>query len=407
MAPFSLRPRWRPLLFCLLLPLLAGCNLTPPAEGSPAEPEPAPSATSAIAAPTKVAEVARPAAATATVAATVEATAEVPATPRAEPTATVPPETTPDPGPRLVQLTSGGCCTQPFWSGDSSEVRFIDRPGPAAPPGIWAVPRAAPGSAPTLVTEEIRSFNREGDFLVETGEGLTVIERLTDGTRWEIDTQGDSPAISPDGQRIAWDVRDRSLPFDQQVAEIWVAAIDGSGATRVLTLPRGSVRDWLTNDRLLLNGRDSLDGEEQRIFTLDVEDGTTTDLVRSDRLRGDLLSPGGNWLAYYIAQSSTPADNGLWIAPTGGGPARQLPAGLFGAYQWRDDDRLLVVPLVPDAPFHDLWEVEAATGEARALTDPTTLPFKIANGEWFVSPDGSAVLFVESRDDNLWLIELE
>ncbi len=47
-----------------------------------------------------------------------------------------------------------------------------------------------------------------------------------------------------------------------------------------------------------------------------------------------------------------------------------------------------------------------ATGEARQLTDPATTPFKIANGDWRVSPDGRYVAFVESSDRNIWVIAL-
>ena len=44
------------------------------------------------------------------------------------PTATATPTATPTPTalPQAIQLTTGGCCTQPFWSPDSQEVRFID-----------------------------------------------------------------------------------------------------------------------------------------------------------------------------------------------------------------------------------------------------------------------------------------
>jgi Tol biopolymer transport system component len=71
-----------------------------------------------------------------------------------------------------------------------------------------------------------------------------------------------------------------------------------------------------------------------------------------------------------------------------------------------EEERLLVVPFKPDSDFHELWELDAATGEARRLTDPAITPFKIANGDWRVSPDGRHVAFVESKDRNIWVIEL-
>jgi Tol biopolymer transport system component len=38
--------------------------------------------------------------------------------------------------------------------------------------------------------------------------------------------------------------------------------------------------------------------------------------------------------------------------------------------------------------------------------DPDVTPFKIANGDWAVSPDGRHVTFVENRDRNIWLLTL-
>ena len=42
----------------------------------------------------------------------------------------------------------------------------------------------------------------------------------------------------------------------------------------------------------------------------------------------------------------------------------------------------------------------------RELTTPESTPFKIANGDWRVSPDGRYVAFVESSDRNIWALEL-
>lgn len=64
------------------------------------------------------------------------------------------------------------------------------------------------------------------------------------------------------------------------------------------------------------------------------------------------------------------------------------------------------IPFRPNAIGHELWELDVNTEEARRLADPGAFPFKIANGNWTVSPDGRHVAFVESRDRNLWLLTL-
>jgi Tol biopolymer transport system component len=67
---------------------------------------------------------------------------------------------------------------------------------------------------------------------------------------------------------------------------------------------------------------------------------------------------------------------------------------------------LLIIPFQPDAEYHEFWEVDAETGAARRLTDPAVTPFKVANADWRVSPDGRHVAFVESGDDNIWMLTL-
>jgi Tol biopolymer transport system component len=128
--------------------------------------------------------------------------------------------------------------------------------------------------------------------------------------------------------------------------------------------------------------------------------------VRANRPRGYRLSPDGRWMVYYVSFSPEPSENGLWLVRTDNGTRRHLNQDLFGGYAWRDDHRLLIIPLRPDAEYHELWEIDAETGEARKLTDPTVSMFKVANADWHVSPDGRQVAFVESRDDNIWILTL-
>ncbi|MBN1991912.1 MAG: hypothetical protein JW953_04365 [Anaerolineae bacterium] len=54
------------------------------------------------------------------------------------------------------------------------------------------------------------------------------------------------------------------------------------------------------------------------------------------------------------------------------------------------------------------WRIhaDALTGLNQPLTNPTTLPFSIANGDWEVSPNGRSIIFVNSADPNIWLLTL-
>ena len=316
------------------------------------------------------------------------------------------PSPSPTPVPALRQLIEGGCCTQPFWSPDSRQVLFIDKPAPDAPVGIWGVNVIQFDPTPELVTERIAFYTADMAFLVELGEDTTTIERLADNARWTVPAEGRSVSISPSRKRIAWQVSDDDLPFERRTTQVWVANLDGTDAQAVATLPRGGFAGWISDDVLLLSGRESLESREHMLYAFSLDSGRTTELVRAERLRGGLLSPDGAWLAYYVALDEDPAQNGLWLVRTDGSARRQLDRDLFGAYQWRDAGRLLVIPFRPKAVSHELWELDVSTGETRRLTDPAVTPFKVANGDWTVSPDGRHVAFVESRDHNTWLLTL-
>jgi len=331
-------------------------------------------------------------------------------------TATPEPTATPTPTalPQAIQLTTGGCCTQPFWSPDSQEVRFIDKPADDTPAGIWSVPLENPLTEPVLLTERIELSTAGPEYLVETNGNTTVIERLADGERWTVPAQGRTVRISPDRTRIAWSITNSDLPPENQVASIWVANLDGSAAEQVATLPRGGVSGWIADNTLLVSGRESLQAREQALSALSLADGSVTELARAERLRGQVLSPSGQWIVYYITFDDDRAQNGLWLVRTDGSQRTRLDSALFGAYQWRgcpglcglEDDRLIMVPFDPKATFHRLVELNPVTGETRPLTDPALAPIKIANGDWRVSPDGRYVAFVESNDRNIWAIEL-
>jgi Tol biopolymer transport system component len=334
----------------------------------------------------------------------------------ASPTPTLTPTATPTPAPRVDRVTTGGCCTQPFWSPDSTQVRFIDQRGSQALAGIWGVPVAEPGAEPLPVSDRVEESLAAGDYLVETSRNSTTIRRLSSGQRWTVPAAGRSVLISPSAAQIAWTVVDDDLPPEQQVAVVWVANLDGSDARKVSTLRRGGLSGWISEDRLLVSGRESSGAREQVLWALSLQDGALKELARAERLRSPSLSPSGNWVAYYVTFAADSSQNGLWVVRSDGSQRRPLPGDLFGAYQWRpcragggcaaEEEKLLIVPFKPNAEFHELWQFDPTAGQAGRLTDPAATPFKIANGDWRVSPDGRRVAFVESKDRNIWVIEL-
>jgi hypothetical protein len=315
---------------------------------------------------------------------------------------------------QAVQLTEGGCCTQPFWSPDAQEVRFIDKPAADQPVGIWGVSLAEPLAAPHFVTDRLEESTASPRYLIETDGDTTVIERRSDGQRWTVPAGGRNVLISPDETRIAWTVTNSDAPSSAQITALWLANLDGSQAQQIATLPRGGLGGWIDDDTLLISSQENLAAREQILSTLSLADGAATELVRAERLRGQVLSPSGGWLVYYVTFDPDADKNGLWVVSTDGAQSIQLADDLFGSYQWRpcpvrctrEEDRLVIVPMQPDAPLHGLMELAPASGEVRPVSDPAVTPFKIANGDWRISPDGRAVAFVESSDHNIWVLAL-
>lgn len=327
----------------------------------------------------------------------------------ATPTVTAMPVSSPTPMPasglQLRQLTTGGCCTQPFWSPDSRQIRFIDTPPPNGPAGIWGLDITAPDAEPTLVTEELGYYTDDMEFRLVPDDDTTTIVRVADGERWTVPAGGRFVSISPNRTRVAWEESDRDVPRERRTTEIWVANLDGSDARPIGALPRGNVIDWVNDDVLLLEGEESRDADEEIIYTLALSSGLMTEIARAENFRDVAVSPNAEWIVYYVIFSDSAEENGLWRARTDGADRRRLPVE-FGAYQWRDTERLLLIPFRPESEFHELWELDVTTGDMEQITDPSETPIKIANADWTVSPDGRHVVYVDSRDNNIWMLTL-
>jgi hypothetical protein len=52
------------------------------------------------------------------------------------------------------------------------------------------------------------------------------------------------------------------------------------------------------------------------------------------------------------------------------------------------------------------WRAAAGCGQVQALTDPAVTPFKVANDDWYISPDGGRVVFISALDRNIWVLDL-
>jgi pimeloyl-ACP methyl ester carboxylesterase len=162
------------------------------------------------------------------------------------------------------------------------------------------------------------------------------------------------------------------------------------------------LRHALQRGVLIATGRMDATGPEG-IWSIGLDGSEPRLIHQAYRPRDPLLSPGGAWIAFHQAFTGDSGQNGLWILRTDGSALSKITP--FGAYRWRSDGRLLLIPLSMDmAPA--IFEVDAAGGRAAQITDPALTSLPIANGEWFVSPDGSLVAFTSWVDRAIWVLTL-
>jgi Tol biopolymer transport system component len=316
------------------------------------------------------------------------------------------PRPTPTPTPQLVQLTAGGCCVMPSWSPDSRQVLFIDKPSADAPGGLYAVDILAGALKPPQWSGRVGLYSPDRSLVAYPDQSSMVVEKPSTGDKWAL--PGILPIIfAPDGQHLAWDIDlDISGPFDRRPSDLFVADFDERKPVRVARVYGGGLVGWLPGSmKLMYSGRPSLDVRERTLTVLDRTTNVTTPLVTVERLSGITVSNDGTWIAYYITFDADKSRNGIWVQRTDGSQAHRLE--MFGGYQWRDDSHLLVIPMRKsgDQAF-EVWEVDAASGKARKLTDPAVTPLQILNGDWRVSPDGRHIVYVNSADRNLWMLTL-
>jgi Tol biopolymer transport system component len=328
---------------------------------------------------------------------TIEPTPKQPATPQ--------PTATPEPTVLYVQMTNGGCCVQPYFAPDGTRVLYIDKPDAASPTGVWSVRIDAP-QKPELYREELGPYSRDLSMRIFLEGGRTTVERVSDKQRWTIPNQGRIASFSPDSRLLAWSVSEEIGGFDRRKTDIYIANFDGSDARKVATRYGGGSLGWFgDSQRLLLGGRPNRADDKPTLSILNLADGSARDLISMERLRGASLSPDGKRLIYFVAQAVEDGLGGVYLLNLDTTQAKRLD--FFGAYRWRDSNRLFYIPLKQNAPSNELWQLDATTLLSERLIgeSPDSL-FKIANGDWDISPDGSMIVYLNARDRNVWLAKL-
>ncbi|GGK30811.1 hypothetical protein GCM10008955_25780 [Deinococcus malanensis] len=295
-------------------------------------------------------------------------------------------------------VLSGTCCPGAVWSPDSKALLFLDGPPARPATGIYQVP--ASGGAVTRRFSSVAFFSPKLAWAVRPSNGdNTILERLSDGRRFNLPTRGADVTWTRSETRLAYTRSDTTGNFDRRLSRVYVADVFGA-PRQVATLYGGGVSGWVNDTTLLLSGKAQPGVRDRELFTLDIRNGARRSLGQALSFRGVSLSPDGAWVVYYVAFDSK-ARNGLWIRPTAGGAPRKLDA--FGAYRWRDASRLLLIPLRPDGSPHVLREYRVRENAWRTLGD---LGDQVRQGDWSVSPDGQRMAYLSARDGNVRVLRV-
>lgn len=309
--------------------------------------------------------------------------------------------------PTLTQLTNGGCCRNPVWHPDSTRVLYTDAAPNQPLAATWAVPADASG-APTVFFPSAATVSPDGSRIAFP-DFANHVTRIQEFGKQSTATIGNNAAyvwFSQDGRQVAWlALAPGAQPSSNvdRLVRVWVANADGANVRQRGPTVRAADVTWFPDgQRLLFTGRDT-DGGNPGIYVLDITTGALTRIVNAFSPRATRLSPDGTQIVYLATLEANPDDNGLFIVNADGSAKRKLP--LVGGVRWSPDSKgLLMLPFQTDNGADQLVRIDATTLGTTPITDRAALPFRVAQDEWHVAPDGTRIVFNALTDSNIYVL---
>jgi Tol biopolymer transport system component/DNA-binding winged helix-turn-helix (wHTH) protein len=279
------------------------------------------------------------------------------------------------------------------WSRDGHNILYSSRGG------LWELALTHPERAQKLTIGHDVS-----DITVSSsGHRLIYVQGSTNTNVWQLDLQGpraqahklivssaeqESPSISPDGRRIAFE-SNRSGAI-----EIWVCDVDGSNVLQLTSfgVVSGTPR-WSPDGGLIVF--DSRFGGESNLYIVDPAGGVPAKLnIDVSDSSMPSWSPDGKWI--YFTQGDDTDEPSVWRVPSRGGHAVQLASAPAA------------VPLAsPDGQYvyffrrRRLWQMMADGSSPEEVKGMPELSFQGA--EWFPSKSG---IYFMSHENGKATIEL-
>lgn len=305
------------------------------------------------------------------------------------------------------QWTEGpGSDTCPVWSPDGASLAFRrlvdDRAQYLLIPSAGRTPATVRKVAETAAPED-DAPERATISWMRDGESLAVVwtegdrppaifaaplaagspRRITDPPAGS--TGDSSPAISPDGQTLAF-VRGTR----EEAGDIWLCDLNG-GSLRQLTFEASPIRGvaWTADGRDVVYASNRFRGA-WRLFRTPAFGGSPRELAVGSREANDpAIAPSGRRLAY----TETPSTSAIWRASLPAGDSAQARPVLRSPGRetdpaWSTDGRQIAC-VSDETGADEIW-ISDASGGNRAQVTSLKGP-ALGRPQW--SPDGSKLLF--------------
>lgn len=308
--------------------------------------------------------------------------------------------------PTITRLTEGGCCREPVWHPDGSRVLYADAMAGQQYAVTYAVP-AAGGGRPTVFWNSVGIVSPDGARIAfpDFAARVTRVQEFGKMSIATLDNDLAYVSFSRDGRQVMWLERQspQASSNTERVLRVWTANADGTNARVRVSGIRANDLQWLPDgQRFLYSGRDA-NGTNPGIYLYDLSTSTATRLAATFSARGLRLAPDGKSVVYLAVLETTPEANGLFHLRLDTGERRKLP--LLGGVRWLpDSSSIIVVPTQTDGGADALVRVDAATLAVTPLTSRTALPFRIAQDQWQLSPDGTRIVYVSLDDTNIYVL---
>ncbi len=232
-----------------------------------------------------------------------------------------------------------------------------------------------------------------------------------------------NPQISPDGERVAYEVQKTNWEDNAFETEIWIASAGVPHRPYVLTGGKKSsaAPQWSPDGRQIAFASDR-EGKRQ-VYLISPSGGEARQLTKSETAIASFRwSPDGKTIAFTapdpdpkplkdrkerygefeIVRSDFTRSH-LWLQPLEGAATRLTDDSKFsvGAFSWSPDSKRIAFTAVPDpspnsSRYADIYTVDLASKKAEPLV---TTKGADSNPQW--SPDGTRIAFETSAGSEL------